>query len=183
MQDPKRGVVLAGDGDQGTVRQDADVDPIEQTVLGDSRGNDVPRQPVDSFAEVLSRPEDVSTVEAVDFVTVSLPHWVDVFLGMLEGGFVQGGLLLHHGPAEIDDPLVGGASGDGHAVHPRREHVRVRSAVGIRGFPEPLPGEVARHVERTALGVAHEGHARVPGEAPRLRQIDPAPPRRAVRSV
>ena len=47
-----------------------------------------------------------------------------------------------------------------------------------RGLSKPLAGEVARNVERTAFGVAHEGHACVPGEAPRLRQIDagPAPP-------
>ena len=131
---------------------------------------------------VLPRSKMPPPVKAVLLDAVPLPHRVDVFLGVLEGSLVQGSFLLLHRPAEIDDPLVGGAAGDRHAVHPRREHVRVELTVGIRGPSKPLPGEVARNVERTALGVAHECHACVPGEAPRLRQIDagPAAPRRKI---
>ena len=37
---------------------------------------------------------------------------------------------------------------------------------------QPLPGQGARNVKGPTLGVAHEGHALVPGQTPRLRQID-----------
>ena len=71
---------------------------------------------------------------------------------MLERSLVQGSFLRLHRPAEVDDPLVGGAAGDRHTVHPRREHVRVGPTVGICGLSKPLAGE-----------------------APRLRQIDAGP--------
>ena len=178
VQDPERGVVVARDDDQLMVRVDTGVEPREESVLGDGGCDDVPRQPVQSFPHALPRLDVPPPVEAIGLAPIPLSHRVDVFLGVLERSLVKGSFLRPHRPAEIDDPLVGGASGDGHTVHPRREHVRVGPTVGIRGLSKPLAGEVARNVERTALGVAHEGHACVPGEAPRLRQIDagPAPP-------
>ena len=119
VQDPERGVVVARDDDQLMVRVDTGVEPREESVLGDGGCDDVPRQPVQSFPHALPRLDVPPPVEAIGFAPIPLSHRVDVFLGVLERGLVQGSFLRLHRPAEIDDPLVGGAAGDRHTVHPR----------------------------------------------------------------
>ena len=144
VQDPERGVVVARDDDQLMVRADTGVEPREESVLGDGGCDDAPSQPVQSFPHALPRLDVPPPVEAIGLAPILLSHRVDVFLGVLERGLVQGSFLRLHRPAEIDDPLVGGAAGDRHTVHPRREHVRVGPTVGIRGLSKSLAGEAPR---------------------------------------
>ena len=77
--------------------------------------------------------------------------------------FVQRGVRFRHLPAEVDDPLAGGTTGEVHAVHPRFQDFSVCATVRVRRQTEPLARLVARHIERAVLRIADEGDVGVGG--------------------
>src|SRR5688572_17749887 len=107
----------------------------------------------------------------IAFPTVLRALWKDACLDMLKRRFEERCFLLGHLPSKIDDPLVSRTASDVLSITPRAQHLGIPPAVGVRRQLKPRACQSARHVEGTALGIAHEGDATIFSEALRFRQV------------
>jgi hypothetical protein len=90
---------------------------------------------------------------------------------MLKRCFKERCVLLGHLPSEIDDPLVSRTASKVLSIAPRAQHLGIPPAVGIRRQLKPRASQFARHVEGTALGIAHKRDATIFIEALRCGQV------------
>src|SRR5660398_281554 len=91
---------------------------------------------------------------------------------MLEGPFIECGLLNRCADAKIDYPHVSWPSSDIQAVDPWADNISVCTPVGIR-VCEHVCSDVRRDVKRSAFDISHKCYSRVPWKAGCLSNIDP----------
>ena len=175
VQDAGRNIVVTSDNDYLAIWDDACVQPDEQPMFGHPSSGDTAAQSVERPPHALSRFNVTPPVEAIRFAAVSLAHGPDVFLDVGEGRLVKRGVCLRHSPTEIHNLLARWAAGQVHAVDPGLENIGIGLPIRIGRKAKPFSSEITGNVERSTLGITHEGNSDVRRDALRPGQVDSGP--------